>query len=189
MQDVKSRYALSVSIIAVFAAVSLCLPAARTPLKTFEIGSFPLAVAGWAGREINVDSSVKDILETDAVLLREYRPARGPAVGLCLVYYSDGEKVALHLPESCLMGQGSRLRSHTQQMVKMHGEPVEATRMEVESPRGRDIVLYYFQTSGLRTSSYFDFRTRMLLNRIRGKRSGGALVRFSVHVPPGEPEE
>jgi EpsI family protein len=194
VQKLKERYLLLVFILITFSAGKLAvdnrLAHGRIAARKIDVSLFPRLLGKWNSVVFQVDRSVNAILETDDVLIREYRDPAGAAVGLALVYYSDGEKVALHLPESCLLGHGTRLADRTTEKLTLSGSgDFSAVKLITESERGKDIVIYYFHTAGYHTGSYFDFRRKMLLNRISGKPGGGALVRFTVSVTPGTPEE
>ncbi|MHB9155764.1 MAG: exosortase C-terminal domain/associated protein EpsI, partial [Endomicrobiales bacterium] len=103
-----ARCALLAGALACFGAAGLFFES-RGPRAAGAGGVFgiPFIIGEWRGREIYFRDEVRGILETDSVLMREYRRA-GRRVRLAIVYYADA-RVALHLPESCYTGQGSRI--------------------------------------------------------------------------------
>lgn len=190
MQELRTRYIVLACVLAAF--VPFRHYAARVTAvspRCVDVSRLPRIIGKWKAVDAPVEQKVRDILETDAVLIRGYADGKGGAVGLALVYYADAERVALHLPESCLMGRGSRLADRKPETIMARGRRGSAMRLMIERGSGKDIIIYYFQTAGFHTASYFDFRIKMLLNRLAGKQTGCALVRFSVSVPPGMTSE
>lgn len=177
------RYSILVVIIAIFTAVVILTQHRRVSSKTtIDISQIPLNVGEWTGREIAIDKSVKDILETEAVLMRQYNNTNEDVVVLAIVYYKDS-RVALHLPESCLMGQGSRLVETKAIKVELpDGKHFLANQLITKSNRENNLVIYFFETGNFRTNNFFLFRKQMLFNKLQGKSSSGALVRVSINI-------
>jgi EpsI family protein len=177
------------AVIALFGIFDRFMQKRPGPDRAFDISALPMSIEGWKGYDVAFGQEVKDILETEDIVLREYADGAGSHVGLAVVYYADSERVALHLPESCLMGKGSRLAGRKRELVNGSSESFSAMRLTTEGDRGKDVVIYYFQTGGYRTASYFDFRSRMVADRLANKPRGGALVRVSTAIPEGGTEE
>lgn len=152
---------------------------------TVNLEDFPFTVGDWRGTPYLVEDRVKDILDTDYILSRDYTSPQGEHVYLSLVYYPDN-KIGFHNPESCNTGVGMRVIENrivpitvTQQdgkkeqvdlnmLVMGHAEPVR--------------VIYYFYLSGDRmTGKYSAFRWEMLQQQLQFKRPSGAQVQ--LHVP------
>lgn len=149
--------------------------------KKVDIYKLPLEIGEWKAKEIPVDEEVKKILETDSVLIREYSNGKD-SVWVSLVYYEDS-RVALHLPEGCGLGQGSRIIIRDKLKVSpVELEPFEVVRLVFTSPRGKQVMLYYFENGNIRTSSYTKLRFDMMKNKILSKSSRCALVRVSAPV-------
>lgn len=179
MKSVRRRFWVIVSIFAFFTALSL---AARPPKNIAGAGAviakLPLTLGEWRGKEIPVDEKTKALLETDGVMMRSYDSARGGSVVLAVVYYR-GNHVALHLPESCLMGKGSRLVHRAGESVDCAVGSVSCTKLITAGDAGKHVILYYFQSGGLCTNNYARFRKSMIMDSFRGASPGGALVRVS----------
>ena len=181
MQKFHIRCLILVAVLVIFSVLFL-FTQYRTPQAwpQVDISDIPLKIGEWQGKEIEVNQNTKDILETDAVLMREYTNSKGDRIALAVVYYKDS-RVALHLPESCLMGQGSRLTErNATPIILSNGTKFNAMQIITKSSSANFIMIYYFQTRDYMTASYFNFRKRMLLDRIRNKSASGALVRFSI---------
>lgn len=188
MQTLSARFVVVVSLLVLCGSAMQYLTRVEPP-RPLDLGSVPLTVNGWIGREISLEPGVREILETDSVIVREYANPKGTVVGMAVVYYGDSEHVALHLPESCLMGKGSRLAQRRSERIRAGETDFPAVKLVTVRDHGKDIVIYYFQTAGYHTGSYLDFRARMLANQIKGRKTGGALVRFSIAVSPDSKDE
>ncbi len=174
------------STIIIMMMVLFCIAVVMTKHATVssktldDISIIPLNIGEWKGEEISVEKNIKDILETDAVLMRQYTHPDGSEIVLAIVFYKDS-RVALHLPESCLTGQGTKLIS--EESIKITAPDngrILANQLITKSRWENNLVLYFFETGDLMTSSYFSFRKHMLLSRLVNKPSSGALVRFSI---------
>jgi len=147
-----------------------------------DIAALPLDFDDWSGKELEVDREVKDILQTDNILIREYINSSGKVITLTIVYYRNS-RTAFHLPESCLLGHGSRLtEKKVASLLDKSGKPFRVNELEIRQGTKEHIVLYYFETGKFRTSSYFDFRKKILLGKLKGNNTSGALVRFFIET-------
>lgn len=183
MQRFWIRHLIVVVVLAFFSGIIARVQFKQPQQKALiDISEIPFNIGEWKAEEIPVDKETKDILETESVLMREYVNSKGKKILLAIVYYKDS-RVALHLPESCLMGQGSRLTDRKAEKVGISDDNYfYATQIITKSDRGNNLVLYYFETGNLRTNSYFKFRLQMLLNKLKGRNTSGALIRFSMGI-------
>lgn len=148
----------------------------------FDPALIPMRLGEWEARDIPMDKKILDILDTQAVLVREYTNTQGNIIYLTVVYYV-GNRVEFHLPERCSVGQGSSIVQTGKEKIQDGGlRPVDLTanKLIVRDDTGRQIILYYFQSGKFVTSSYFDLKLHMLLNKLRGNFNSGALVKFSA---------
>jgi EpsI family protein len=191
VNGLKARFVILGCVLAACAGASLY--AGSVPERAasyFRVSDFPRVIEGWSSRECGVENGTREILETDAVLVREFTDGSGVRIGLVLVYYPSEEKVALHLPESCLLGHGSRLSDRGSAKIRRGAQgDFPCMKLVTESGAGKSRVLYYFQTGRYHTGSYLDFRATMLMRQLSGRREGGALVRFSAAAEPGVADE
>ena len=186
MQKFITRYIVLIVILIIFSFLIVWVQFNQPQQKTsIDISKLPLDIGEWRGAEIPVDIQTKNILETDAVLMRRYINLNGDEIVLAMVYYKDS-RVALHLPESCLLGHGSRLVNREKEKIEIPNKKnFYATKLEVKNDFGDNLVIYYFETGGQRTNSYFIFRKQLLINKLKGHSTSGALVRFSTDVKRG----
>jgi EpsI family protein len=145
------------------------------------LNELPLVISEFSGRELPVEQSVKDILETPNVLMREYLGPDGLRIILSIVYY-DRYRVAFHLPEGCMTGQGSVIVKSLREPVTAPGaeEPFIANRLVLEQPEGKEHVFYFFIAGDLITASYPRMRLHLMMEHVKRRPTGAALVRFSA---------
>jgi len=149
------------------------------------ITGIPLKIAGWIANEHSVQEETKAILETEAVLIREYKKD-GQSIWLSIVYYRDS-KVALHLPESCSVGQGSFIVKKQEVKVSDHQrKEFSANKLVLNGNKGNQVIMYYFETNGLKTASYGAMRWTMMMSHIKSKTSSAGLIRVSALVDETE---
>lgn len=183
MQKFIIRYITLTSILAISVGITFWIQYSHPIEKRIvDISKIPLKIESWTGKDFSVDRETKDILETDAVLMRKYTNQQGEEVFLAIVYYKDS-RVALHLPESCLMGHGSELTYRGVEEISIPNEKkFYANKLLININRINSIVIYYFETGDIRTSSYEAMRWQMILNKLKSKGNSGALVRFSAFI-------
>jgi EpsI family protein len=176
MPKLKSAYPVLIGVLLVFTALSLDIGTLykKTP-GNVNLNQIPYKIGSWRGTAIPIEEQVSAILETDSVLMREYKKG-SDKIWLAIVYYKDS-RVALHLPESCYTGEGSQIVETGVETIAMD---LAANRLLVKGDKGNQIILYYFDTGGYKTSHYQSFRWHMILNQLNHRPNSGALVRFSI---------
>lgn len=182
MQKLLIRYVILIIILIIFSLSTIWLQVNQPKHKTdVDISKIPLNVGDWKGEEILVDRQTKDVLETDSVLMRRYVNIKNnERIDLAVVYYKNN-RIAFHLPESCLLGHGSRLTNREIEKINLpNGKNFYATKLSIKNDVTNNLVVYYFESGTLRSSSYLSFRWQILLNKLRGRSTSGALVRFSI---------
>lgn len=182
MERFKTRYVILISILGIFVLAVFFVKYKRPQEKTnIDISTIPWQVNGWQAEEVGVDTKTKDILETESVLVRKYSKGKH-SVWLSVVYYKDS-RVALHLPESCSIGSGSFIISKDREKISVPGEKdFYANKLVLKGDKGNQVIIYYFETDKLRTSSYQAMRWQMIKNKLKAKSNSGALVRFSALI-------
>lgn len=189
MNNFKTRYTLTILLLLTAATIVFFLQRGSTGTATkIDIKTIPLKVGEWQGKDLPIDELTTDILETDAVLLRIYENPEGRQVAIAIVYYQDN-RVALHLPESCLSGAGSLIVKEDVEPIQLSGQKdFDVNLLQVKGDKGNQVVVYYFESTGTRTASYKDMRWQRMMNKLRSRSNNGALVRFST-VSSSSPEE
>lgn len=184
MPGVNRNYIVVVSLLIMTGAVAVGLNyfGAKT-VTNVDLSKIPMQINGWQGKGIPVESDVNAILETESVLMREYKKGND-VVWLAIVYYKDS-RVSLHLPESCYTGQGSQI---VERGIEKVNTQITANKFVLKGNKGNQIVLYYFESGDFRTHSYRALRWNMIMNKLRRKSNSGALVRYSVPIAKSQGE-
>lgn len=184
MESLKKRRRTVVLLLGITAALTTALtatePAVRQPSR---LDRLPLAVDGFIGTDIAVEQSIKDILETPDVLMREYRSPDGMQIALAIVHYQQ-YRVYFHMPEGCMVGRGSFVVADDREKMpaSVSAAPVEANRLVLKKRDGNEYVYYFFVTGNLVTPSYPQMRFHLMTEHLKHRRTGAALVRFSMRT-------
>jgi EpsI family protein len=146
-----------------------------------DIGKIPLDVAGWQGKDITADKRTKAILEADSLLIREYKKGIN-SMWLVIIYYNNN-RVSLRLPESWAEGQVKRiLFKDVQKIIIPQEKNFLVNRMILTGNKRNQAIIYYFETEAQKTNSYQGMRWQMILNRLKSKSNGGAVIRLSSPI-------
>jgi len=188
MKRFQTRYLILICVLAISSLIILRIQNRQPVEKTnTDITKIPLKIGEWYGEEIQVDKSVKDILETESVIMRQYK-RQDNLIWLAIVYYKDS-RVAFHLPESCYVGQGAYIiKRDNERLTDLESNSFLANKLILKGNKGNQIILYYFATNGIITPSYPALRWQMVLNKLRAKSNSAGLVRFSALIKGNEQE-
>jgi EpsI family protein len=104
-----------------------------------------------AGEDTPVDESIKQVLETSTILMREYLSPQGVPVNLTIVY-AGASRRSLHFPEVCLKGQGWEI---AEQYAAPVGLQFFGKRLVLAKGGGNQAVLYWFKTGRHLTGNFF----------------------------------
>jgi len=154
------------------------LPARMDIAAKTKVANFPMVIGSWSGKEIALDKSVFEILETTNLFVREYTNAKGQKVALYIVYSEDNRKVS-HPPEVCLMGGGETI---TDKAVVQLTPVIKGTRLIVEKAGEKSLFVYWFKAGLVYSPSYLEQQSRVVIGRLMGKRTAGALIRLSTDI-------
>ena len=123
------------------------------------------------------------ILQTSDYLLRDYveRPGRG-RVDLCIVFAQDN-RTAIHPPEVCLRGEGSRITAQRRARVQLgNSQHVDVSELTVESKGRVRLYWYTYKVGPVFTVSFVRQQWLIWWNGLLRRQVGGALVRLSTIV-------
>lgn len=165
-------------IIAGAAALISYLPAREDIALKTKVSDFPQKIGGWSSTDVKVSDDVYRILETRNLFVREYKNANGDSVFLYIVYSEDNRKVS-HPPEVCLMGSGMSIVDKSSIHVS---DSITANKLLVETANSRELVVYWFKAGSLNTDKYLKQQFKIVLGRLLGKRTSGALIRLSADI-------
>lgn len=168
------------AILLVVAAVAIAayLPARIDITSRRKVADFPMRIGEWSGKEIPLSERDYQILETRNLFVREYTNTAGQKVYLYLVYSEDNRKVS-HPPEVCMLGSGATIVDKVP--LRMDRQCI-ATKLIVEKGTERQVFVYWYKAGTLQTNQYLRQQLKVVLDRIMGKRTAGALIRISADI-------
>ncbi len=154
------------------------------------VEKLPLTLGEWRGNSFPVDDRVKEILETDYIVSRDYANPFGKHVFLSVVYYPDN-KIGFHNPEACNTGVGMKVLDNRLVSLKLpeigNSRELVANRLILGMSEPNKVIYYFFVTGKSMTGNYPAFRWQMLKQQLAFRRPSGAQVQ--IHVPVGESVE
>jgi EpsI family protein len=142
------------------------------------IENFPKTIGQWKSVDISLDDRVYQLLETDNLIMREYKDPQGQVINLYIIYSLTNRKV-VHAPEMCLQGDGGTIVDKSSVSID---DSFSAVKMLLEKKFSRELVVYWFRIAGINTSNLLKQQFKMALNQIRGKRTSIALVRVITNI-------
>jgi EpsI family protein len=173
-------------ILTALASAAVYAVAYSEPLKNERLFSFPLRIGNWSGRDIHMQKWVFESLETRYAIMRDYRSSGGKQVNLAITWYDDKE-IAFHAPESCLGGVGNEVKGKTVKEIKMpDSKEREIGKLLIEKNGERSLVYYYFINDGYITPDQTKLRAKILLKRLRFKRTSAGFVRMMAPIISSE---
>lgn len=183
MSKAKVRYIIIITLLAITAVFILVYRnTGNISAADVDIFKIPHEIGEWKAETIPVEDKILDILETRSVLMREYTNDQGNVIQLTIVYY-QGNRVELHLPERCSIGQGSFIVQRGRETVETaQGRDITANKLVVKSDKGNRVILYYFESGDFTTDRYYLLRFHMIMRKLKRKVNSGALVQFSSSI-------
>lgn len=131
-----------------------------------------------------VDESVRRLLETNTILMRDYVSSRGALVQLAIVY-AETTRRSLHFPEVCLTGQGWEVGDKSSSPV---GLLFVGKRLTLQRGAEREAVIYWFKTGTYFTGNYFLNSCYWVKEKLLLNKPSTMLVRLSTPIR-GQGEE
>ncbi|MFA6241053.1 MAG: exosortase C-terminal domain/associated protein EpsI [Candidatus Hydrogenedentales bacterium] len=137
-----------------------------------------------AGPNTPVSESVRQQLETNTILMRNYVSPYGELVQLTIVYAGKTRR-SLHFPEVCFTGQGWETQGKAQIPV---GLLFVGQGLTLQKGDSRQATLYFFKTDANLTGSYFENSFCWVREKILLRNPSSMLVRLSTPIG-GQGEE
>lgn len=141
----------------------------------------PMQIGNWQGRDLPLDVSVYEILETKNIIHRNYTDAQGNTILLSIVYYND-TKVDFHTPEACLGGRGERTSKRVRTLnLKINNQQLALEVAEIIStnPDSYGVSYYFYKAGNFMGQNYIKMRLNLAKNSLFSGDKSGALIRFS----------
>ncbi len=130
------------------------------------------------GDDIPASESVREELQTNAILQRNYASAYGGFVQLTVVYAGETRR-SLHFPEICFTGQGWETQEKTSVPV---GLSFVGQGLILQNGESRQAVLYFFKTGDSLTGSYFANSASWVFETLLFRSPSSMLVRISTPI-------
>ncbi len=180
-----SRKSLGVVVLLVI-SIALILKiqanSAQVLKNSVDMGMVPHKIDSWEGVDIPITQDVYEILETDDILLREYRDESGYPV-ILLIVFSDSKRASFHPPEICYIGGGSELMGKEfEQLAFDDNSTLDTTKLVVKSGDYFTTVWYWFVVGNRKIGNYYWQQLSMLPSLFSSKKLQSSMVRISVNT-------
>jgi EpsI family protein len=160
------------------------LPTRFDITSKIKVSDFPMTIGEWQATDIPLSKRDYEILETTNLFVRDYKNSKGDSVYLYVIYSEDNRKVS-HPPEVCLLGSGVNILDKSLIDVT---DSINATKLTVEKGDTRQLVVYWFKAGKLYTDKYLKQQLKIVIDRMFGKRTAGAMIRVSTDVKNDSPD-
>jgi EpsI family protein len=157
----------------------------KTPSIDFsaKLANLPMNIDKWHGRDVALTGVVRNALNADDILSRQYLdPVTQQRLGLLIVYRKYGRRDFAHRPELCYPASGYELPEKTYTTVPYNGKDVSARMVVAEKNDTREIVMYWFASGNRTESNYVKQQLWMSLDRLQKQKYGWAFIRVNVPV-------
>jgi EpsI family protein len=179
---------------------------AEAPLARKPFSEYPLQLGAFAGRDLEMNEQVLDLLKLTDHVMRVYRPSLSerPEAGafegqtrqvaapvwLYVGYYgSQRTGATYHSPKNCLPGGGWVFKSSEPVVGVLPGLPsAPINRVVIEKGFDRQMILYWYQDRGRIVASEYAAKGYLILDATTRNRTDGALVRVSTPIVGSEEE-
>ena len=173
-------YIVVIGLLALCCLVGLSeyLPTRFDAASQVKMAAFPLKVADWHGADVPLSKEDYAILETNNLIMRQYKDSKGRSLMLYIIYSDDNRKVT-HPPEVCYMGSGATITNKSPFVLS---PKITANKMVAELKEGRELVVYWFRAGNYNTNNYFEQQLRIVARRTWGQRTSAAMIRISADM-------
>ena len=144
----------------------------------------PILINGWSGEDIKVDTRTLEILETDDVLMRDYKKEGNPFIQLCIIYASNNRKVS-HPPEVCYKGSGWSLEEKIPVVFSIKSDEfpeLRANKLILEKGDQKQLVLYWYKCNSDYATNYYKQQINVVKSEIITGKSTSGLIRISTPI-------
>jgi EpsI family protein len=188
MTNLKLRYFLAAILIAATAAVVSTLQYNSSQdegvMGRAFLQTIPMQIGEWKGYDVPLDEKVYAILETRAIINRNYVNKAGKTLQLSIVHYSD-TKVDFHAPEACLGGRGEHTKKIVKEIpIKRNGNSstLEIAEILASNANTNSVSYYFYKAGNFMGQNYIKMRLNIARNRLFHKNKSGSLIRVSGYL-------
>lgn len=180
-----TRYSILIGILFMVTIITYFLsddvPAQQ---KAVYAKQLPIFINGWSGEDIKVDDRTLEILETNDVLMRDYKKEGNPFIQLCIIYASNNRKVS-HPPEVCYKGSGWSLEEKIPVVFSIKSDEfpeLRANKLILEKGDQKQLVLYWYKCNSDYATNYYKQQINVVKSEIITGKSTSGLIRISTPI-------
>ena len=191
MEVKKLNYWIVIIILIISLPVVFLVYKRQQPIEktSFIPVNIPYKIDDWVGKDIPLTDKIYQILETNKVILREYKNQEGDIIWLYVVF-SEKNRVSFHPPEYCYIGSGgTELIEKKVVMFPVDKKSLSVNKLTFKMPEGKQLVLFWYMAGSQTFASYYRQQLHLIFNIIRGKSSQGMMVRLSTYIQKGKKRE
>lgn len=192
MAKLKFRYTLLIILMGITALAVSQFTYKQTVNDTVGLENLsvvPMHIGGvWHGIEYPLEENIYEILETRAIIHREFKSSKNEDVFLSIVHYND-TKVDFHTPESCLGGLGLKTTKTKKRIpLQIGAKAISLEVAEIQNKtQGSNTLTYYFYKAGdFAGSNYTKMRMSIAKNKLFDNNTSGSLIRVSTTFQKAE---
>ena len=179
-------------IIFLFLLTGLCIIWLKAvPKEQGKIDGYhvPLQLEGWQGEELTMDPYALKLIQPDMFLFRNYIKEE-KVINVYVGYYCNLDKSDLaHSPLVCYPGSGWVIRDKKNIVLSINGQNICFNQLLIEKGCLRKLVIYGYKAGDLTTSSLIRLRFHLVANKLSGKSTASAFIRFSTEFINNEEEK
>lgn len=181
------NFVLITIILAAVAAFSILtyLPNKNASDKEAQMADFPKRIGEWEATDIPLSANDLAILETNNLIMREYKNVSTQDIIYLYIIYSAGNRKVVHPPEICYSGGGATIIEKSTVPVT---NTIQANKFTVEDKDSRQLVSYWFRSGNFNTYNYMQQQLKMVINRTLRKKTSGAMIRVSTTIKDNNQE-
>lgn len=149
------------ALLLVAVVLGLSLQRAR-PGSSAVTAAIPVRIGDWSGTDLPLSPRVRELLQTDDVVLRLYTREAGDSVELFVLH---ANAAGIHQPDSCYTLDGYReLERATVPLLTAQGV-IQVNRAVIERDQGPRLVYFWHRLGGEHVETFFQLRWRSLVDR------------------------
>lgn len=171
---------LLVPAVAAHLAIVIAQDRAALDVSSADALRIPSTIGSYrqTGDDAPQDEHVQEILQTSAIIMRNYLSPAGDVIRLAAVRAAT-TRGSLHFPEVCLVGQGWEI---DKQYMAPVGVLFTAKHLVLLSADHKEAVLYWFKTDEHLTGSFFLNSWYWIQQKIQLKAPATTMIRISTSV-------
>jgi EpsI family protein len=153
------------------------------------LAQLPESIAGWSGRDLDIDQETLSVLGAGDFLSRVYTHFPPlPPINLFIGYFpTQRTGQTIHSPKHCLPGAGWVFQSTDYvDLVDVNGQTHRVGEYIIANGDEREFVIYWYQAHGRSVANEYWAKVYMVMDAIRLNRTDGALVRVITPLNPNE---